>query len=602
MAKPKGRIYYREEKFPDRMLYGLKWSTAKNPLDIEREMIRHGGQFPMNNGELAGNGLFFHYKQFISICWPHIVWHKWNDLILEKWLTHRIIGCLGPANSGKTNTFAILPLVDYYCWPENTTGLFSSTTKESLEMRIWGEVKKLHRMAKSRFNWLAGNLIEGRQRIVTDAREEASEGRDFRNGLCGVACKKGQNYQGMGDYIGIKNDKVRLVGDELQFMPRSYVDAIANLNKNRDFKCGGLGNPKETLDALGIICEPCAEMGGWDGGIDQTPITKSWPTRFDRGVAVQLPGSDSPNKDGKLGIPIISQADIDADIKFYGKESLQYTMMDEGRMPKGQGTHRVLTRNICLKFHACEEPLWKGDPLTKIWFLDAAYGGVGGDRTIFGELNFGPSNTNEIIIALVDTILVPINVELTEPAEHQIALFVKEQCESRGIGPESGGFDSTGRGTLMSAFANVWSNQVIPIEFGGLASERAVSADLDVRCRDYYSKMVSELWYSMRLTVEAGQFRGLTEDVMQEFCMREWGFTDGNKIEVEPKEKMKIKSGRSPDLADAVVIGLEVARRRGFKIRKMQNFAKKRVDWNWKQKLREKQDTLWKSKELNYRA
>lgn len=601
MAVKKPRVYYRTEKYPAQMKYGLKW-TSEVPLAIEMEMIRHGGQFQMRNGEMAGNGLLFHYKEFITLCWPHILWHKWNETILECWLKYRIIGCLGPANSGKTNTFALLPLVDYYCWPENTTVLLSSTTKESLEMRIWGEVKKHHRMAKSRYSWLSGNLIEGRQRIVTDARAEAAEGRDFRNGLCGVACKKGQNYQGMGDYIGIKNDKVRLVGDELQFMPRSYVDSIANLNKNRDFKCGGLGNPKETTDALGIICEPAADLGGWDSGIDQTPVTKTWRTRFDQGIAIQLPGSDSPNKDGKLGIPIICQSDIDADIKFYGKDSLQYTMMDEGRMPKGQGSHRVLTRNICLKFHALEEPFWKGEPLTKIWFLDAAYGGVGGDRTVFGELNFGASNTNEIIIALIDTVLVPINVALDEPAEHQIAQYVKEQCESRGIPPGYGGFDSTGRGSLMSAFANVWSPEVIPVEFGGVASELPVSAELDVRCRDYYRDRVSELWYSMRLTVEAGQFRGMTEEVLQEFCMREWGFSDGNKIEVETKEDMKKKSGRSPDLADAVVVGLEVARRRGFRIRRLTNFARKKIDYNWRRELKDRQDRLWKAKELNYRA
>jgi hypothetical protein len=580
--------------------YGLEWSTTVNDLAIEIDMIKFGGVYTHKDGHQTGNGIFFHYKRFCEICWPHIKWHKWNERILQCWLKYRIIGCLGPANSGKTNTFAILALVDYYCFPSTTTVLLSSTTKESLEMRIWGEVKKLHRMAKRNFAWLPGNLIEGRQRIITDHRQEASEGRDFRNGLCGVACKKGQNYQGMGDYIGIKNDRVRLIGDELQFMPRAYVDAIANLNKNRDFKCGGMGNPKETTDALGIICEPASELGGWDGGIDQSPGTKDWPSRFDQGCAIQLPGSDSPNADGNLGIPIITQADIDADIKFYGKDSLQFTMMDEGRMPKGASSHRVLTRQLCLKFHALEEALWKGDPLTKVAFLDAAYGGVGGDRCIFGQLEFGQSNTNEQIINLVDTVLVPVNAELAEPPEDQIAYFVKQQCESRGISPENFGFDSTGRGTLMSAFARLWSNLVVPIEFGGTATDRQVSADLDVLCKDYYFKFVSELWYSMRLTVEAGQFRGMTEDVMQEFCIREWGFTAGNKIEVEPKDKMKLKTGRSPDLADAVVAGLEMARRRGFRIKKLKAFARLKVDRKWRTELQERQQKLWHGKSLSY--
>jgi hypothetical protein len=580
--------------------YDLMWPATASDLAVELDMIREGGTYEKKDGTMVGLGLEFHYQRFMELCWPHIIWHKWNQLILKCWLKYRIIGCLGPANSGKTNTFALLALVDYYSFPSKTTVLLSSTTKESLEMRIWGEVKKLHRMAKENYRWLPGNLIEGRQRIVTDHKSEAAEGRDFRNGLCGVACKKGQNYQGMGDYIGIKNDRVRLIGDELQFMPKAYVDAIANLNKNRDFKCGGMGNPKETQDALGIICEPCPELGGWDGGIDQTPETKNWPTRFDQGCAVQLPGSDSPNKDGSLGIPIITQADIDADIKFYGKDSLQYTMMDEGRMPKGASSHRVLTRQLCLKFHAMEEALWKGDPLTKVAFCDAAYGGVGGDRCIFGTMEFGTGVTNEQILNLIETQLVPVNAELPEMPEDQIAYFCRQQCEGAGIPPENFGFDSTGRGTLMAAFARLWSSLVVPIEFGGLATERSVSSDIDVMCKDYYFKFVSELWYSMRLTVEAGQFRGMTEDVMQEFCMREWGFTAGNKIEVEPKDKMKLKTGRSPDLADAVVTGLEMARKRGFRIKKLKAFGRLKVDRAWRKELEERQQKLWHGNSLSY--
>jgi hypothetical protein len=67
--------------------------------------------------------------------------------------------------------------------------------------------------------------------------------------------------------------------------------------------------------------------------------------------------------------------------------------------------------------------------------------------------------------------------------------------------------------------------------------------------------------------------RELTEDVVSEGCMREYYTVGGNKIEVEPKEKMKEKTGRSPDLADAVAIGLEGARQRGFVIRNVANRA-----------------------------
>ncbi len=93
--------------------------------------------------------------------------------------------------------------------------------------------------------------------------------------------------------------------------------------------------------------------------------------------------------------------------------------------------------------------------------------------------------------------------------------------------------------------------------------------------------------------------RGLTEDVMMEFAAREWGF-QGGRIQVEPKDRMKIKIGRSPDLADSVVCGVEGARRRGFVIKRQLAVAHKRVDHTWKNQLRERAQDLAKSGVLDH--
>lgn len=509
-------------------------------------------------------------------------------------------------NSGKTHSAAINVLADYYPWSDCTTVLVSSTEREMLEMRVWGEIKKYHRMAQDRFpHLIPGNLIESRQRIITDSRFENADGRDFRNGICGVPCKKGGSYVGLGSFAGIKNKRLRMVADECHLMNRVFVDAIANLNKNADFKCVALGNPKDTTDALGVICEPAAHIGGWDGGIDQSPKTKTWPTRFDQGVCVQLVGSDSPNLNGQLGIPIIDQKSIDADIAFYGRDSLQFTMMDEGRMPRGQGLRRVITRQMCLKFGAMEEAIWKNDKRMKIGFLDAAYGSVGGDRCVYGELQFGLDPNDRQILELIPgrTMLVPVSVEVNELPEDQIANFVKAQCEQSGIPPQQFGFDSTGRGTLMGAFGRIWSPHVVPIEFGGKPSERQVTwipNAVKMTCRDYYSKFVSELWYSVALTVQSQQFRGMTEEMMNEGCMREWGIVGANKIEVEPKEKMKLKTGRSPDLFDALVSGVEMARRFGFVISMIVAKGALKIDDGWKQKFKDRMSRLESNHRLTY--
>jgi hypothetical protein len=581
--------------------YNLLWPCTMDRIDIEMDMVMHGGRWKKRDGTMAGEGMEFHFKELMKCLWPWLVWHNWSNLQLKNYLENRIIVQIGAASTGKSFIAAACVLADYYCYPQCTTVLVSSTTRESLEMRVWGEIKKLHKSAKHLHPWLPGYLIEGRQRIVSDPKNEASEGRDFRNGLVGVACKRGQSFQGMEEYVGIKNKRLRMLADELQFLPRQFVDSISNMNKNADFKCVANGNPKDTTDALGVIGEPAAHLGGWDGGIDQTPKTKTWEVRFPKGICIQLPGSDSPNLDGRLGIPLITQEHIDADIKFYGKDSIQYTMMDEGRMPRGQGSRRVITRQLCNKHGASSEPLWLNNTRTRIGCLDAAYRGVGGDRCVFMELQFGEDTNRKPILAMVDAMVVPITDNIKDTPEDQIAMKVREECERRGIPPEHFGFDSTGRGSLMAAFARVWSAYVIPIEFGGKPTERPVYNGIDITCDKYYSKFVTELWYSVRLIIESGQFRGLTEDVMTEGASREWTIVGANKIEVEPKDKMKLKTGRSPDLFDCLAAGCEVARRLGFKIERAVNVAGGKREDNWRRELKERAKALWSNHALSYK-
>jgi len=596
----------RKVNLPRQELFNTTFEPLTPMFWIHIACIQAGGKWKKPNGEYAGMGNFYHYKEAQKILWPEKQWHKWNDLLLENFLKHRIIGVIGPASSGKTRESSDFALISYYAFSDCITILVSSTEREMLEMRVWGEMKKAHKLAVQRMDGLPGNLVESRLRLVTDDRFENSEGRDFRNGVTGIPCKKGGQFVGMGSYVGIKNKYVMLIADEGAFMPRAYVDAISNLNKNKEFKCIVMGNPKETTDALGVVCEPSAELGGWDGGIDQSPKTKVWQTRFNEGVCVQLVGSDCPNMD----VPpdqeppypfLITRKAIEADVAFYGMDSIQYSMMNEGRMPRGQGLRRVITRAMCLKFGAMEPPIWKNDERTRIGFLDAAYGSVGGDRCVFGELQFGRDPNDREIIALIDTILVPVTTTSPELPEDQIALFVKAQCEGRHIKPEDMFFDSTGRGTLVGAFARLWSSAVGLVEFGGKPSERYVSDNIRVLCKDYYSKFVTELWYSVSLAIQSGQFRGMTEDVLMEGSMREWGFVGSNKIEVEPKDKMKLKSGRSPDLFDALAAGMEGARRRGFHIAKLSNVGGTSPD-GWRLDLAKRMERLAKRHALNYSA
>lgn len=604
-------------------LYGLTWKTGISDAKIEIEMCRRGGSF-LFKGEVVGNGLPWHFRRFQEIIYgKEKMWHRWSILQMETYLAHRTIACLGPASSGKTLCAATDALADYFIWPECTTVIICSTTKERLQDRIFGEIKKYHRIAKENYPWLAGNMIEGRLRIVTDSRTELAEGRDFRNGVVGVACLSGGNFRGISEFIGLKNKRVRVVIDEIQMLPPAILLSISNLDKNPDFKAVGLGNPKETTDALGNFAEPAYELGGWDGGIDQTPKTKTWKTRRTDGICIQLVGSDSPNLDGCLGIPLITQTAIDRDIAQYGKDSLQFTMMNQGMMPRGQGSRRIITRQLCLKNRAVDDPEWRDSNRTRIGFLDAAYRGVGGDRCVFGELQFGteagsvdasdasfvPNVVNQHpaserrnqIMALIDILIVPVNVKLDVEPEDQIAAWVKTQCINRGIPPENFFFDSGMKTALVSTFARTWSPQTMSIDCGGKPSDRPVSVQIPTLCSKYFKKRVTELWYQVRNVIDAGQFRGMKDGVMQEGCQREWTMV-GNLIEVEPKEKMKEKTGKSPDLFDALSIGVEGAIQRGFQINNTAKIERQEEDNSWHRKLKDRAEKLWSAGALDHSA
>jgi len=585
-------------------------------------MIKHGGQWVKKNGTgVAGEGLFYHYRRFQEIAWPEKIWEKgpfknhWAEKCLQVYLENKYIGAMGCAGSGKSDSFGGNVLTDWYAHSDCTTVLVSSTDLKSLEFRIWGMIKKYHKVIKSENGWIPGYLIEGKQMLTLNPREEADAGRDFKNGIIAVACKKGSQFVGLGPLIGIHNKRVRLLADECNLMPRAFLDAASNLSKCEDFKLIGLGNPNETTNAHGFLCEPSVELGGWEGSIDQTPGTKTWKTRFPNGICIQLPGSDSPNMAVEINDPppfpfLITRQQMVDDAKIWGVDDWHYTMMNEAKMPRGQGSRRVLTRQMCEKFGAFNAPNWRDSRRISIAFLDAAYRGVGGDRCVFGELQFGieiepikddiiPTNLisqsadqvrGHQIIALIDLISIPISsLQGADSPEDQITHFVMNACENRRIPPSNFYYDAGMRTSLVTAFSRLWDPAVNSVDCGGRPSDRNVSSEISVPCKDYYSKFVTELWFTVRYAVEAGQFRSITEEAVTEFSQREWKMVSGNRIEVEAKEEMKVKTGRSPDLADAIAIGMYGAIQKGFLITKLSTLAPKfNKGPDWRDELKKK--------------
>lgn len=591
----------------------MEWTANVTPIAAMVWLIRNNGQGKDIRGNPVQVPLFDLYRQLQSELWPEDDHHEWSDLMLRTMVAERITAVQGGKDSSKTHTMAKFALTDYLCFPEQTLSLMSSTDLRGLELRVWGDLKDLFTRARDRWPQIPGHPVDHMHGIFTDDLSEDRDIRDIRKGLlCIPMLESGGSWKGLEKYTGIKQKRRRLFGDEVQFMLPPYLTALANLNKG-NFKGVFVGNPIGEGDPLDKLAEP---LDGWDS-LPEVTKTSTWKNRMG-GTTINLVGSDSPaiRHPGKYPY-LIDQSDIDYIVGYWGRDSAEYWNQAEGVRRPGVSLRRVVTRDMVNKFGAQDEVVWSVKPTIKGYAIDASYGG---DRCIGGSFEFGSEINGHQVISFGKPKVIPIKLypkntpeDQRVLPEDQIAEYAKADCEALSIPSANVFHDATGRGSLGSAFARLWRHDTNPIEFGGSATPRPVLSDLFIydeklkqkrlkRCDEHYSKFVSELWFSVRYVIEGRQSRNLPNEAVDELCAREWKRVRGDRIEVESKEDMKPRFGRSPDIGDWVSICVEGARRLGFQITRMGwELPKQEKDEKWKEELRERARKSRQSYSLTYR-
>lgn len=572
--------------------FGLTWDAEVTLIDVHIWCIQQGEDY-LNK---QGRSLFYHYRELQTLLFPSYQHNAWTDLMLKTILENRITAVLGPKDSGKTSTMARYALTDYFCFPRETLILMSSTDIRGLELRVFGELKLLFETAKEVWPEAPGNPVDSLHAIFTDKIEDDGEVRDTRRGLiCIPVLDSTGQWKGLSKWVGIKQKRRRVLADETQFYATPYLSSLANLDKG-DFKGVFVGNPIGEGDPLDKISEP---VDGWDN-LPEISTTTVWSNRMG-GTTINLVGTDSPaiKHPGQFTY-LINQADIDRIVSYWGKESAEYFNQAVGIRRPGISARRVVTRDMVTKFGAQQPVTWLGNVTTKVYAVDAGYGG---DRCVGGEAEFGTDINGQQVLCMTQPRVIPVKVfrkgtpeEDRILPEDQIAEYVKADCERLGIPAANVFHDSTGRGSLGTAFGRIWRHDCNPVEFGGSPTPRPVTSDMYIydeklrqkrlkRCDEHYSKRVSELHFSVRYVIEGRQMRGLTNDVCDELCAREWKRVKGDKIEVEAKDETKERVGRSPDLADWAAIICEGARRLGFQIARLQAETATEKDNAWKHDL-----------------
>jgi hypothetical protein len=581
--------------------YGTYWLASADPLAVEFECIKRGGRFE-DRGRMCGEGLPFHVKKACQLIWPKRYWHKWSDLLCTAFLKEPgRTGCFGPSSSQKSHHFTMFALVMFYARPKGTTVLISSTTRDDLQRRIWSYVLELDKEGRQLYPNLPGHFIESEMKLLADSKD--IDGRSKKDGVMGVACKKGGQWEGLEAYVGTKNDVMLLVCDECSFMPVGFLDALANLESNEPCYAALMGNLPDVENPLGWACEP---KYGWDG-LPDTDVSRVYETKWVRGRAVQLVGMDSPNLDypegqepykGLIGRRYIEQCRAN-----YGSDTTKFHMFASGKVPKAGMHCTVFTKAECMKHNVSSTVVWGHEPLVRGYGLDAAYSGLGGDRTVGFPFVYGKDAQGKIRFQLGAMKVYPGSRDPKLTHAEAIAMECRAECEMHGIDPAHVFFDGTGRSELTSAFGRLWSSQVVPIEFGGAATQRPTFTGEKWRenerkdkqpgnyklCVDVFQYFVSELWFALKHCIVADQMRGMPQEAIDEGSLRKFEIVSGGKERVESKDDMKERGLRSPDICDAIVAALEGARRLGFPLGKHVTIEKKRDNTLWLQAMSDRQ-------------
>jgi hypothetical protein len=485
---------------------------------------------------------------------PLMVKHPWAESMIQAVIQNKYVSIGGAASSGKSHTMAAWGILNWLAAPRDTLVLLTSTTLREARKRIWGSVISL-------LTVLEGAPFKIRDSIGNVAYVNENGTLIEKAGLSLIAAERSKTREAVGKFIGIKQKNVILIADELSELSTAILQAgLSNLSKNPSFSLVGLSNPASRWDAFGEWSEPAQ---GWDS-IDPN-IDETWKTKWG-GLYKRYDGERSPNIiAGETVYPWLpTEEKIEEDKALLGQESRGYYRMVRAVFFDSDETDGVYTDAELVKSGAMGSIEWQGTP-TPIAGCDPAFTN-GGDRTILYTGHVGYDKSGQFVCQLGEAIsLTDDATNKAVPRSYQIVQQIKDECKKRKIIPANLGIDSTGAGSpLADILAAEFGDDILRVSFGGKASDKRVSTNSKLIGNELYVNRVTELWFVGKEFCRTKQLFGITNDLAQEVVGRKYDMVKGStlRMKLESKPDYKNRLGKSPDLADAAFICIDVARQR----------------------------------------
>jgi hypothetical protein len=475
---------------------------------------------------------------------------------------------------------AIWALLNWLSAPPLTLALVTSTSIRDAKKRVWGAVQRYWPAIKPVApGKLADTPTPSIYSIVNGQRMEQA-------GVYLIPAEAKKTAEVTGKMRGMKAFRVIVVADELSELGHAFLDtALSNLANNPVTHISAAANPVSYYDPFGRFVEP---VNGW-GSI--TVNDEKWETKLG-GVCLHFDALKNPNYiAGENKWPIQKWEKIEEAKTRLGEDSPMFWRDYRGFWPPQAASKAIYSEAEIVRFQADQKPVWRGR-VERVAGVDPSFV-AGGDRCVLYVGSYGQNKDGSDQVSFDEFFYIEEEASNPEPRTFQVAKKIAEIINTKGVAWRNVGVDVTGGGVpFCDALATVCrSNEFRRVHFGGAPTARSLSAYDSTRADEKYANRVTELWFGAKELLQNDQLRGIGPDLAKEMTSRNYDTrkSGGMKVVVESKTDMKARIGRSPDIADAAFVLLDVVRER-FGLRPPQEKATtgRRLSSSWRQAMMSK--------------
>jgi len=507
---------------------------------------------------------------------PGFMWTPEAHEFIKEACDQQYLGVCGAGSSGKSFPAAAWSHLCYLAAPHCTKVLVTSTSINAARQRIWGAVIKLFNILPESLKKLSKLVISNNLLKFIDP--DPTKADDTTRGIELIAAEPRREANAVARLIGRKQQRMILIGDELPDLSESINSAAySNLSRNPSFQYIALGNPASWLDAFGQFCMPKNGAGSIDINTYRWETERGVVIRFDDMTSLNYTSvkkwlEDNPEATDQEKKKVMrkkvhfwrpSYFEIEQERRLQGENSLMFMRMSRGFWPTNGASDSIYSNADLMANMVTEDVNWGKNTPTQIVGIDLAFSS-GGDRTVMMRCNVGLDASNRRMIEWLETVMLnddATNEEKTRTA--QICEQIRSYVDSHGIAYRHVAFDSTGAGgPFGDMLVTYMSRDILPVNFGGKATDRPVSAAIRKPSHERYANRMSEIWFSGVEILRGRQFAKIPKDVQAEMSSRSFSIVAGGRIQVQPKKELKAKTGKSPDLGDCLHICLDLCRER----------------------------------------